>query len=100
MAIALRLPPTWRKLLWHPRLGIAWQPVKALVVRAGGGFYYGPSPHMVGGTGLNSDGYSTQTTWDATCFNADGNTVFNGSSDSQWRCTGKSGAEFHRSLLT
>ena len=63
-----------------PRLGIAWQPAKALVVRAGGGFYYGPSPHMVGGTGLDSDGYSTQTTWNATCLNADGNTVLNGSS--------------------
>ncbi len=63
-----------------PRLGIAWQPAKALVVRAGGGFYYGPSPHMVGGTGLNSDGFSSQTTWNATCLNADGNTVFNGTS--------------------
>jgi hypothetical protein len=35
---------------------------------------------MVGGTGLDSDGFSTQTTWNATCLNADGNTVLNGSS--------------------
>ena len=35
---------------------------------------------MVGGTGLNSDGFSSQTTWNATCLNADGNTVLNGSS--------------------
>jgi hypothetical protein len=63
-----------------PRLGIAWQPIKAMVVRAGGGFYYGPSPHTVGSTSLNSDGFSSSTTWNATCLNADGNTVLNGSS--------------------
>ncbi len=66
---------------------MAWQPIKPLVIRAGGGFYYGPSPHMVGGTGLDSDGFSSQTTWNATCFNADGNTVLNGSS----ACVGAAG---------
>lgn len=75
-----RSPFTTNLKDFGPRLGIAWQPTKALVIRAGGGFYYGPSPHMVGGTGLNSDGFSSQTTWNATCFNADGNTVLNGSS--------------------
>jgi len=40
-----------------PRLALSWQPVNHLVVRGGGGFYYGPSPHMVGGVGLDSDGF-------------------------------------------
>jgi hypothetical protein len=61
-----------------PRLGFSWQPSNRLVVRAGGGFYYGPSPHMVGSVGLNSDGFSANTLWNATCLNADGNTVYNG----------------------
>jgi hypothetical protein len=60
-----------------PRLGVSWQPVSRLVVRAGGGFYFGPSPHMVGGVALDSDGFTTSTEWNATCFNADGNTVIN-----------------------
>jgi hypothetical protein len=75
-----RSPFTTNLKDFGPRLGVAWQPIKAFVIRAGAGFYYGPSPHMVGGTGLDSDGYSSQTAWDATCFNADGNTVLNGSS--------------------
>ncbi|MGA7245446.1 MAG: carboxypeptidase regulatory-like domain-containing protein [Terracidiphilus sp.] len=77
-----------------PRLGIAWQPAKALVIRAGGGFYYGPSPHMVGGTGLNSDGFSSQTTWNATCLNADGNTVFNGTSSCNGAAAGSPAPSF------
>jgi hypothetical protein len=69
-----------------PRLGFSWQPERRIVVRGGGGFYFGPSPHMVAGTGLNSDGFSANTQWSATCFNADGsgNTVINGTS----LCTG------------
>lgn len=62
-----------------PRLGIAWQPIQHLVVRAGGGYYYGPSSQMVGGASQNSDGFASVTNWQSTCFNADGNTVFNGS---------------------
>ncbi len=62
-----------------PRLGFSWQPEKRLVVRGGGGIYYGPSAHMVGAAWMDSDGYSTSTSWNATCFNADSNTVFNGS---------------------
>jgi hypothetical protein len=63
-----------------PRLGFAFQPQSNLVFRGGAGFYYGPSPEMVGSALLDSDGYSTSTNWDATCFNADGNTVYNGTS--------------------
>jgi hypothetical protein len=61
-----------------PRLGISWQPEKRVVVRGGAGFYYGPSAHMVGSPNLDSDGFSSQTIWAATCLNSDGNTVYNG----------------------
>ncbi len=63
-----------------PRLGFSWQPVDRLVVRGGAGFYYGPSPQMVGSASLNSDGFASVTNWDATCYNADGNTIYNGTS--------------------
>ena len=69
-----------------PRLGFSWQPEHRLVIRGGAGFYFGPSPHMVAGTGIDSDGFSADTTWNATCYNADGNTVINGTS----QCTGSS----------
>jgi hypothetical protein len=58
-----------------PRLGFSWQPIHNLVVRGGGGFYYGPSPHMVGSAGLNSDGFSSQTAWNATAWDNDPNTI-------------------------
>jgi hypothetical protein len=61
-----------------PRLGISWQPEKHMVVRGGAGFYYGPSAHMVGSPNLDSDGFSSQTIWNATCLNDDGNTVYSG----------------------
>jgi carboxypeptidase family protein len=60
-----------------PRLGFAWQPITHLVVRGGAGFYYGPSSHNVA-SAINTDGFSTATPWVSTCFNKDGNTVFNG----------------------
>ncbi len=66
-----------------PRLGFAWQPVAHLVLRGGAGFYYGPSTHNVGSALLNTDGFSSQTFWGATCYNADNNTVFNGTSACQ-----------------
>ena len=58
-----------------PRLGFAWQPQSHLVFRGGGGFYYGPSPQMVGSASLNSDGFATYTTWNATAWNMDPNTI-------------------------
>jgi hypothetical protein len=58
-----------------PRLGFSWQPIHSLVVRGGGGFYYGPSPHMVGSANLNSDGFSSQTAWNATAWDQDPNTI-------------------------
>lgn len=59
-----------------PRIGFAWQPVKHLVVRGGGGFYYGPSPEMVANPSLNSDGFGTITNWNATEYNGD-DTAYN-----------------------
>jgi hypothetical protein len=58
-----------------PRLGFSWQPAAHLVVRGGAGFYYGPSAQMVGGVGLDSDGFSSSTTWNATAWNEDPNTI-------------------------
>jgi len=58
-----------------PRLGFSWQPVSRLVVRGGGGFYFGPSPHAVGGVSLDSDGFSAYSTWNATAWNGDPNTI-------------------------
>lgn len=47
------------------------------VIRGGGGIYYGPSSEMVANPSLNSDGFSSSTTWNATRYNpnGDGNTV-------------------------
>jgi hypothetical protein len=73
-----RSPFTTNLANFAPRLGLSWQPRKNFVVRAGAGFYYGPSAQMVSGSSMNSDGYSTSNNWNATCTNADGNTVFNG----------------------
>jgi hypothetical protein len=63
-----------------PRLGFAWQPVTRVVVRGGVGIYFGPSPEMAGSALLDSDGFSSTTNWNATCYNNDGNTVYNGTS--------------------
>jgi hypothetical protein len=60
-----------------PRLGFAWQPTTHFVVRAGAGFYYGPSTYNVGGAGLNTDGFSSASPWNSTCALTDGNTTFN-----------------------
>jgi hypothetical protein len=72
-----RSPFTTNMKDFGPRLGFAWQPITHLVVRGGAGFYYGPSTHNVTNA-IDSDGFSTATPWVSTCFNADGNTVFNG----------------------
>ncbi len=71
-----------------PRLGFSWQPSSHVAFRGGAGIYYGPSSQMVGSASLNSDGYTTNTLWDATCYNSDGNTTFNGSA----ACSGGAGA--------
>ncbi len=75
-----RSPFTTNMKDFGPRLGVSWQVTQHLVLRGGAGFYYGPSSQMVGSASLNSDGYSSVTNWSATCLNADGNTVYNGTS--------------------
>jgi hypothetical protein len=72
-----RSPFTANLYDFGPRLGFAWQPVAHLVLRGGAGFYYGPTTHNVASATQNSDGFASSTTWNATCSNADGNTVFN-----------------------
>jgi hypothetical protein len=63
-----------------PRLGVSWQPLPHLVIRGGAGFYYGPSVAMVAGAAQDSDGFSSVTNWNATCYTNAGNTSLNGSS--------------------
>jgi hypothetical protein len=75
-----RSPFTANMKDFGPRLGVSWQPISRLVVRGGGGFYYGPSAQMVGTASLDSDGYSSVSNWDATCMNSDGNSVYNSTS--------------------
>ncbi len=74
-----RSPFTTNMTNFGPRLGVSWQPVKDLVIHGGAGIYYGPSVAMVAGAAQDSDGYSSTTNWNSTCYNADGNTVLNGS---------------------
>ncbi|HTS59341.1 MAG TPA: carboxypeptidase-like regulatory domain-containing protein [Terriglobales bacterium] len=66
---------------FSPRLAFAYQPVKRFVVRGGAGIYYGPTTRNVESAGANTDGFSSSTIWDSTCYNANGNTVFNGTSN-------------------
>ena len=58
-----------------PRFSFAWQTNTHLVLHGGAGIYYGPSTHMVAGPTEDSQGFSSQTSWNATAYNADGNTV-------------------------
>ncbi|MGC0775575.1 MAG: carboxypeptidase regulatory-like domain-containing protein [Candidatus Acidiferrum sp.] len=58
-----------------PRVGVAYQPFNRLVIRGGFGIYYGPSTQMVANSALNSDGFFAVTSWNATAYNADGNSV-------------------------
>ena len=58
-----------------PRLGFSWQAGDHLVIRGGGGIDFGPSAEMVGSSSLNSDGYAAYTTWNATAWNQDPNTI-------------------------
>ena len=58
-----------------PRVSLAYNAIPNLVFRGGAGIYYGPSTEMVANPNFNSDGFGSVTTWNATQFNADGNTV-------------------------
>lgn len=58
-----------------PRLGVSWQVEKHLVIRGGGGIYYGPSVQMTASPSVNSDGYASYTTWNATDWDQDPNTI-------------------------
>jgi hypothetical protein len=58
-----------------PRGSFAWEAHPGTVVRGGGGIYYGPSTTMVANSSLNSDGFTSSTTWNATQYNSNGNTV-------------------------
>lgn len=58
-----------------PRVSFAYNPQPNLVFRGGAGIYYGPSGEMVASPGFNTDGFGSVTAWNATQFNADGNTV-------------------------
>jgi hypothetical protein len=72
-----RSPYTTNLHDFGPRLAFAYQPVTHFVVRAGAGIYYGPTTHNVGAPGMNTDGFSSQSTWLGTCYNgADQNTIF------------------------
>jgi len=71
-----RSPFTTNRANFGPRLGFSAQPVQHLVVNGGGGIYFGPSAQMVGSALFDSDGFSSSSFWNATCLNADGNTVY------------------------
>ena len=58
-----------------PRASFAYNPQSSLVFRGGAGIYYGPSSEMVANAAFNSDGFGSVSTWNATQFNTDGNTV-------------------------
>jgi Carboxypeptidase regulatory-like domain len=60
-----------------PRAGFSWQSSKNMVFRGGASIYYGPSTEMVANSGQDSDGFSSSSAWNATNYNADGNTVIN-----------------------
>lgn len=59
-----------------PRLGVSWQPTTKLVARAAGAINYGPSAEMVSSASpSDTDGFATYTTWNATAWNNDPNTI-------------------------
>ena len=53
-----RSPFTTNMHDFGPRLGFTWQPVQHLVVRGGGGYYYGPSVTMVASP-ANANGFAS-----------------------------------------
>jgi hypothetical protein len=70
-----RSPFTTNLTNFGPRLGLSWQAAKQFIVRAGGGIYFGPSVQMTAGPSVNTDGYSSATTWNATAWDQDPNTI-------------------------
>jgi Carboxypeptidase regulatory-like domain len=70
-----RSPFATNMLDFGPRLSFAWQPTNNIVFRGGSGIYFGPSTQMVANSALDSDGFFAATNWNATTYNADGNTV-------------------------
>jgi hypothetical protein len=75
-----RSPFTPNLTNFGPRLAFAWQPIQHFVVRGGAGYYYGPSTHNVSSALLNTDGFASATTWNATCSLPDGNDTYSGTS--------------------
>ena len=75
-----RSPFTTNLNNFGPRLAFAYQPVTHFVIRGGAGIYYGPSTHNVESATSNTDGFASNTYWNSTCYNSDGNTVFSGTS--------------------
>lgn len=62
-----------------PRLAFSWQPVNHWVIRGGAGMYFGPTSENANNAHF-SDGFSSITNWNATCYNIDGNSTFTGTS--------------------
>ncbi len=70
-----RSPYTTNMKDFAPRLAFAYQPRENFVIRGGAGIYYGPTTEMVASPTFDADGFSSSTTWNATQYNSDGNTV-------------------------
>jgi hypothetical protein len=70
-----RSPFTTNLTNFGPRLGFSWQAARPLVIRAGAGIYFGPSVQMTAGPSVNSDGFASYSTWNATDWNQDPNTI-------------------------
>ncbi len=70
-----RSPFTTNLKNFGPRVSFAYQPQHNLVFRGGAGIYYGPSMTMVANSSVNTDGFGSVSAWNATQYNADGNTI-------------------------
>jgi hypothetical protein len=58
-----------------PRFGVAYRPLRHLVMHGGGGIFYGPNPAAVGLPLANGDSFSSQSTWLSTTTDSFGNSV-------------------------
>jgi Carboxypeptidase regulatory-like domain len=70
-----RSPFTTNLTNFGPRLGFSWQAAKPFIIRGGAGIYFGPSVQMAAGPSVNTDGFSSATTWNATAWDQDPNTI-------------------------